>query len=176
MKERLKTAVLVLIVVVLAAGWFWYYRPADIYTLSPDLAPVLIDISILRNCGGGDLQDRHLRYEKEDPGFDEALAEIESLTFRRPPTNLLFQAFPFLTEIGTRTYPIDGYDYHIYIGLANEDSTIWDGDISYVLGSWEYRDYDHSVSLPLIMKDGQAVGKSLGDEWWQMAQENDSDL
>lgn len=176
MKERLKTAVLVLIVAALAAGWFWYYRPADIYTLSPDLDPVLISISILRNGGGADLQDRSLRLEAGDEGFDEVLAEIEALRFRRPPTNLLFQAFPFLTEIGTRTYPIDGYDYHIYIGLANEDSTIWDGDISYVLGSWEYRDYDHSVSLPLTMKDGQAVGKSLGDEWWQMAQANDSDL
>lgn len=39
MKERLKTAALILIVAALAADWFWYYRPADIYTLSPALAP-----------------------------------------------------------------------------------------------------------------------------------------
>lgn len=123
MKGRLKTAVLVLIAAALAAGWFWYYRPADVHTLSPDLAPVLIDISILRNGGGGDLQNSHLRYEKGDEGFEEALAEIEALRFRRPPTNLLFQALPFLTELGPRVYSIDSYDYHIYIGLANEDST-----------------------------------------------------
>lgn len=51
-----------------------------------------------------------------------------------------------------------------YIALGSENSTAWDGNISYVLGTWEYRDYGHSVSLPLTMRDGQAVGKSLGDE------------
>lgn len=156
-------------------GLVLVYRPADIYTLSPDLDPVLIDISILRNGGGGDLQNSHLRYEKGDAGFDEALAEIESLRFRRPPINPLFQALPFLPEIGTQNHTIDDYDYHIDIALGSGDSTVWDGNISYVLGTWEYRDYDHSVSLPLTMKDGQTVGKELGDKWWQMAQEIDSD-
>lgn len=86
MKERLKTAALIFIVAALAADWFWYYRPADIYTLSPALAPALIDISILRNGGGDDLQNCHLRYEKGAAGFDEALAEIESLPSAvRPP-------------------------------------------------------------------------------------------
>lgn len=87
---------------------------------------------------------------------------------------MLFQALPFLTEIGTRTYTMDDYDYHIYIALGSGDSTAWDGNISYLLGSWEYRDYDHSVSLPLTMKDGQTVGKDLGGKRWQMSQEIDS--
>lgn len=168
-KRKLRiTAVIILAVTV--AALFWYYRPVGIYDLEPEMDVDIISISLIRNGGGSDMEDRSLHLERGDEGFEETLEQIEAFQFRRPPTNLVVQALPFLADLGpAKVKTIEDYEYHIYISLANEASEIWDCSLSCWFDEWEYRDFDRSISLPLTANGEAKDARALGDHFWKMA-------
>ena len=95
-------------------------------------------------------------------------AVLSATKFRRPPTNLFFVTFPFLADIGSKTYTLDGYDYQIFITMSNADSDTWLSVLDYQFGEWSY--HTHSDwSLPLYAPAG-LDGKTLGDTLWAIAE------
>lgn len=93
------TAAIVLLVAALI-GCLYYKRPLDIKELTGVTDPDDIAISVILTDGDMDLQQRDLTLSAGDEGFDELLTQLEAIQFRRPPTNLVRIALPFLPELG----------------------------------------------------------------------------
>ena len=44
------------------------------------------------------------------------------------------------------------------------------GELSFRIDSWAYQDLDHGVTLPLRMKDSQAIGQEMAHAFWERAE------
>ena len=76
----------------------WYKRPLNIRQVTGITEPEEISVTILRRNADMDLEQRDLTLSAGDEGFDALLARLEEIEFRRPPTNLIRMALPFLPE------------------------------------------------------------------------------
>ena len=90
------------LVAVLILG-LWYKQPKTIREITGIAAPDNIHISIIRFDEQINMEQRKLHLSAGDEGFDALMAQLDQLEFRRPPTNLLYIALPFLTELGEST-------------------------------------------------------------------------
>ena len=51
-------------------------------------------------------------------------------------------------------------------------SDIWRSEhLKFDVDAWSYRDFDHGVTLPLMMKNGHEIGQKMAHELWEQASE-----
>ena len=86
---------IVLLVAVLILG-LWYKQPKTIREITGIAEPDDIHISITLFDENLNAEQRELTLSAGDEGFDALMAQLDQLEFRRPPTNLLRIALPFL--------------------------------------------------------------------------------
>ena len=161
------------IVVVLVLWALWYARPVGVETLFPGLEPDQISVTVL-DFDGSKQADRSLTLLKGTPEFDELWGKVQALRFRRAPTSVLVQALPFLAGTSSsqsKTLEEDDIG-HLYLDFfqGNDPSTAWVGELSFRIDSWAYQDLDHGVTLPLRMKDSQAIGQEMAHAFWERAE------
>lgn len=155
----------------------WYKRPMDIREITGVAEPEEISVTILRRDADMDLEQRELTLSAGDEGFDALLARLEEIEFRRPPTNLIRMALPFLPESAETKEAEDGDFQNLYLLLsAPTESGEWvSGQVSFWVDQWQYRDFDREVTLDLAVTDSKATGQSLCAELWEMAQPVESE-
>lgn len=127
-KKVLYIALMAVLVALLLFGQ-WYKRPLDMETITGVTDPDDLSISIIDS----DLQQRDLNLSAGDEGFDEVLAQLQALQFRRPPTNLITSALSFLPSWGTTSKEVEDGDFsHLMITLSqpaptgNASTATWD--------------------------------------------------
>ncbi|MGI5987344.1 MAG: hypothetical protein ACOX7M_04320 [Dysosmobacter sp.] len=160
------------LVAVLILG-LWYKQPKTIREITGIAAPDNIHISIIRFDEQINMEQRKLHLSAGDEGFDALMAQLDQLEFRRPPTNLLYIALPFLTELGESTKEWEDGDFqHLYITLSTStQGEPWpSGEVSFWIDQWSYRDYEHSLTLPLAVVDGKETGQALCAQLWEISQ------
>ena len=160
------------LVAVLILG-LWYKQPKTIREITGIAAPDNIHISIIRFDEQMNMEQRKLTLSAGDEGFDALMAQLDQLEFRRPPTNLLYIALPFLTELGESTKEWEDGDFqHLYITLSTStQGEPWpSGEVSFWIDQWSYRDYEHSLTLPLAVVDGKETGQALCAQLWEISQ------
>ena len=160
------------LVAVLILG-LWYKQPKTIREITGIAAPDNIHISIIRFDEQIHMEQRKLHLSAGDEGFDALMAQLDQLEFRRPPTNLLYIALPFLTELGESTKEWEDGDFqHLYITLSTStQGEPWpSGEVSFWIDQWSYRDYEHSLTLPLAVVDGKETGQALCAQLWEISQ------
>ncbi len=173
MKKRFWKTALLLVIALLILGGVWYARPVGVETLFPGLEPDQISVTVL-DFDGSKQVDRSLTLLKGTPEFDELWGEVQALRFRRAPTSVLVQALPFLAGTSSsqsKTLEEDDIG-HLYLDFfqGNDPSTAWVGELSFRIDSWAYQDLDHGVTLPLRMKDSQAIGQEMAHAFWERAE------
>lgn len=167
---------IVLLVAVLILG-LWYKQPKTIREITGIAAPDDIHISIIRFDEQINMEQRKLHLSAGDEGFDALMAQLDELEFRRPPTNLLRIALPFLTELGESPKEWEDGDFqHLYITLSTSaQGKPWpSGEVSFWIDQWSYRDYEHSLTLPLAVVDGKETGQALCAQLWEISQPAES--
>ena len=166
-KKVLYIALMVVLVALLLFGQ-WYKRPLDMETITGVTDPDDLSISIIDS----DLQQRDLKLSAGDEGFDEVLAQLQVLQFRRPPTNLITSALSFLPSWDTTSKEVEDGDFqHLMITLSQPgaDGERIYGYVGFWVDEWEYRDFEHGISLPLVMEDGKDIGQDLCAQLWDVA-------
>lgn len=155
----------------------WYKRPLDIRQITGITEPEEISVTILRRNGGMDLEQRELTLSAGDEGFDALLARLDELEFRRPPTNLIRMALPFLPESAETKEVEDGDFENLYLLLsAPTESGEWvSGLVTFEVDQWQYADFDREATLDLAVTDSKATGQALCAELWEMAQPIESE-
>ena len=159
MKKRFWKTALLLVIALLILGGVWYARPVGVETLFPGLEPDQISVTVL-DFDGSKQVDRSLTLLKGTPEFDELWGEV--------------QALPFLAGTSSsqsKTLEEDDIG-HLYLDFfqGNDPSTAWVGELSFRIDSWAYQDLDHGVTLPLRMKDSQAIGQEMAHAFWERAE------
>ena len=163
-REKIFYITAIVLLVAALIGCLYYKRPMDIKTLTGVTEPDNISISIILTDEDMDLQQRDLTLSAGDDGFEELLARLEEIQFRRPPTNLIRVALPFLPELGeSSTEWEDGDFQHLYILLSQPDGNgnRTTGHVEFFIDEWEYRDFDRSLMLPLAVADSKETGQDL---------------
>ena len=164
------------LVAVLILG-LWYKQPKTIREITGIAAPDNIHISIIRFDEQINMEQRKLALSAGDEGFDALMAQLDELEFRRPPTNLLYIALPFLTELGESTKEWEDGDFqHLYITLSTStQGEPWSsGEVSFWIDQWSYRDYEHDLTLPLAVVDSKETGQALCAQLWEISQPTES--
>ena len=164
------------LVAVLILG-LWYKQPKTIREITGIAAPDNIHISITRFDEQINMEQRKLALSARDEGFDALMAQLDELEFRRPPTNLLYIALPFLTELGESTKEWEDGDFqHLYITLSTStQGEPWSsGEVSFWIDQWSYRDYEHDLTLPLAVVDSKETGQALCAQLWEISQPAES--
>lgn len=155
----------------------WYKRPLDIREVTGVAEPETLSVTILRRNGDTEPEQRELILSAGDEGFDALMARLDELEFRRPPTNLIRIALPFLPENTDAKEAEDGDFQNLYLLLsAPTESGEWvSGQVSFWVDQWQYRDFDREVMLDLAVTDSEATGQALCAELWEMAQPVESE-
>ena len=155
----------------------WYKRPLNIRQVTGITEPEEISVTILRRNADMDLEQRDLTLSAGDEGFDTLLARLEEIEFRRPPTNLIRMALPFLPESAETKETEDGDFENLYLLLsAPTESGEWvGGQVSFWVDQWQYRDFDREVTLDLAVTDSKATGQALCAQLWEKAQPIESE-
>ena len=172
MKLTLKRDLPLILAVVLAVWCIWYARPVGVDTLFPDLEPDLIDVTLIDFTGSGH-ENRSFRLNAGTPEFNDLWSEIQELQFRRSPLNVVVQAFPFLENLSSTSKTSEEGDIdHMILSLFQDDGLpdTHTETLSFWINSWEYRDFDHSVTLPLVMKNAKETGQTLAHSLWEQAE------
>ena len=150
----------------------WYSRPVGVETLFPDLKPDMADVLLIQFDGRGH-ESRSLRFSAGTPEFDAFWGQIQDLRFRRSPLNPLLQALPFLENTTSTSKALeDGDISNMFIGFAQDNGQeVWRSEeLSFSVDAWHYEDHTHSVSLPLMMKNGKEIGQELAHVLWEQAE------
>ena len=164
----------VLLAALLVIWGLWYTRPIGVDTLYPELEPDIIEV-YLSDFNTYRHEDRRLKLTAGTEEFDDLWSEIQELRFRRAPFNVVVQALPFLEGIVDTyvKYPeTDDLDT-MSISFAQDNGTdIWRSEhLQFDVDAWSYRDFDHGVTLPLMMKNGHEIGQKMAHELWEQAAE-----
>ena len=167
---------IVLLVAALILG-LWYKQPKTIREITGIAAPETVSVTIERRDASQGAEQRKLTLSAGDEGFDALMAQLDELEFRRPPTNLLYIALPFLTELGESTKEWEDGDFqHLYITLSTStQGEPWSsGEVSFWIDQWSYRDYEHDLTLPLAVVDSKETGQALCAQLWEISQPTES--
>ncbi|WP_295586438.1 hypothetical protein [uncultured Oscillibacter sp.] len=163
---------IVLLVAVLILG-LWYKQPKTIREITGIAEPDDIHISIMLLDENLNAEQRELTLSAGDDGFDALMAQLDELEFRRPPTNLLRIALPFLPGLDESSKEWEEGDFqHLYITLSTSaQGESWPrGEVSFWVDQWLYRDFGRQLTLPLAMVDGKATGQDLCAQLWEISQ------
>ena len=163
---------IVLLVAALILG-LWYKQPKTIREITGITEPDDIYISIILLDENMDMEQRELTLSAGDEGFDALMAQLDELEFRRPPTNLLRIALPFLGDFEESSQELDDGDFqHLYITLSTStQGEPWpSGEVSFWVDQWSYRDFEHDLTLPLAVVDGKETGQALCAQLWEISQ------
>ena len=174
MKLTLKRDLPLLLAALLVIWGLWYTRPIGVDTLYPELEPDIIEV-YLSDFNTYHHEDRRLKLTAGTEEFDDLWSEIRELRFRRSPFNVVVQALPFLEGIVDTyvKYPeVDDLDT-MSISFAQDNGTdIWRSEhLKFDVDAWSYRDFDHGVTLPLMMKNGHEIGQKMAHALWEQAAE-----
>lgn len=174
MKLTLKRDLPLLLAALLVIWGLWYARPIGVDTLYPELEPDIIEV-YLSDFTTYRHEDRRLKLTAGTEEFDDLWSEIQELRFRRAPFNVVVQALPFLEGIVDTyvKYPeTDDLDT-MSISFAQDNGTdIWRSEhLQFDVDTWSYRDFDHGVTLPLLMKNGHEIGQKMAHALWEQAAE-----
>ena len=161
MKKR-NVLLILLAVLLILGGTVWYMRPVPV--VDPELEPERMQISLICTGGPWSMESRSLELDRGDPQFDELLAQMKALRFRRPPTNLILQAIPALGDLADNTKVLTQPDYQIYVTLGTEASS--GTRFCYNLGDW--MDLNHRAALPLLPVD--LDGRAWAEALWELAE------
>ena len=174
MKLTLKRDLPLLLAALLVIWGLWYARPVGVETLFPDLEPEIINVHLSDFTGSGQ-EVRKAVFNAGTEEFDQLWAEIQDFRFQRSPFNVVVQALPFLEGImeNSTKYPEAGDLNHLYISFAQDNGTdIWRSEhLKFDVDAWSYRDFDHGVTLPLLMKNGHEIGQKMAHALWEQAAE-----
>lgn len=167
---------IVLLVAVLILG-LWYKQPKTIREITGIAAPDQISTLVIRFDEQMNMEQRKLTLSAGDEGFDTLMAQLDGLEFRRPPTNLLRIALPFLPGLDESSKEWEEGDFqHLYITLSTSaQGEPWpSGEVSFWVDQWSYRDYEHGLTLPLAVVDGKEIGQALCAQLWEISQPTES--
>ncbi len=170
------TAIAVLVAALILG--LWYKQPKTIREITGVAEPETVTVIIQqRNVMLADIDLRKLTLSAGDEGFDALMAQLDGLEFRRPPTNLLRMALPFLGDADSSEKDLDEGDfYRMDVTFSSSD---WEGPtapsyVSFWVDQWSYRDYEHDLTLPLAVVDGKETGQALCAQLWEISQPADS--
>lgn len=165
------TAIAVLVAVLFLG--LWYKQPKTIREITGIAEPDQISTLVIRFDEQMNMEQRELTLSAGDEGFDALMAQLDQLEFRRPPTNLLYIALPFLTELDESSKEWEEGDFqHLYITLSTStQGEPWpSGEVSFWVDQWSYRDFEHDLTLPLAVVDGKQTGQALCAQLWEISQ------
>ena len=167
---------IVLLVAVLILG-LWYKQPKTIREITGIAEPDQISTLVIRFDEQMNMEQRKLTLAAGDEGFDALMTQLDALEFRRPPTNLLRIALPFLgdADSGEKDWE-EGDFYRMDVAFSSSD---WEGPtapsyVSFWVDQWSYRDYEHDLTLPLAVVDGKETGQALCAQLWEISQPAES--
>lgn len=162
---------IVLLVAVLILG-LWYKQPKTIREITGIAEPDQISTLVIRFDEQMNMEQRELTLSAGDEGFDALMTQLDGLEFRRPPTNLLRIALPFLGSAAQGKTLEEGDFHHMYITLSTSaQGEPWpSGEVSFWVDQWSYRDYEHDLTLPLAVVDGKETGQALCAQLWEISQ------
>ena len=175
-RDKLYYIVVMAVLAVILVATLIYKRPLDIQQLTGVAEPESISISVIMRDENMDLQERILDLSAGDEGFDELLARLEEIQFRRPPTNLIRIAIPLRglpgfyrgdtgeAEAGTFQRLI------LYLSATDESGETIIGQVTFEVDQWWYHNFDRNVDLDLAVTDSEETGQALCAELWEMAQ------
>lgn len=169
------TAIAVLVAALILG--LWYKQPKTIREITGIAEPETVTVTIERRDASQGADLRKLTLSAGDEGFDALMAQLDGLEFRRPPTNLLRMALPFLGDADSSEKDLDEGDfYRMDVTFSSSD---WEGPtapsyVSFWVDQWSYRDYEHSLTLPLAVVDGKETGQTLCAQLWEISQPADS--
>ena len=166
---------IVLLVAVLILG-LWYKQPKTIREITGIAEPDQISTLVIRFDAQMNMEQRKLTLAAGDEGFDALMAQLDALEFRRPPTNLLRIALPFLGSAAQGKTLEEGDFHHMYITLSTSaQGEPWpSGEVSFWVDQWSYRDFEHDLTLPLAVVDGKETGQALCAQLWEISQSVES--
>ena len=170
MKKRLRIALLTALLA-LAAWCGWYARPVGVETLFPGLKPDMAYVWLMQFDGGGH-ESRSLMLSAGTPEFDAFWSQVQSLRFHRSPLNPLLQTLPFLDfSLRSAKTVQEGDMQEMFIGFTQDNGqAVWRSEhLSFFVDAWQYEDFAHHVSLPLLMKNGSNTGQALAQTLWEQA-------
>ena len=162
---------IVLLVAALILG-LWYKQPKTIREITGVTAPETVSVTIERRDASQGAEQRELTLSAGDEGFDALMAQLDELEFRRPPTNLLRIALPFLGDFEESSQELDDGDFqHLVISPSQpgEGGERIQGYVNFFVSQWSYRDFKHDLTLPLAVVDGKETGQALCAQLWDMA-------
>lgn len=171
-REKLFYAVAFTLLAVVLVLTLWYKRSLDIRELTGVAEPETISVSVERRDAATGMETRELTLSTGDEDFDDLLARLEEIQFRRPPTNLLRIALPFLPESSRDKEAEDGEFQHLTISLSasEEDGTQRTGTVLFDVDQWLYQDTSRDLTLDLAVTDSKETGQTLCAELWEKAQ------
>lgn len=167
---------IVLLVAVLILG-LWYKQPKTIREITGIAAPETVSLTIERRDASQGAEQRKLTLSAGDEGFDALMVQLDELEFRRPPTNLLRIALPFLPGLDESSKEWEEGDFqHLYITLSSsaQGEPRPSGEVSFWIDQWSYRDYEHGLTLPLAVVDSKETGQALCAQLWEISQPAES--
>lgn len=169
------TAIAVLVAVLILG--LWYKQPKTIREITGIAEPETVTVTIERRDASQGADLRELTLSAGDEGFDALMAQLDELEFRRPPTNLLRIALPFLGDFEESSQELDDGDFqHLVISLSqpSEGGERIQSYVNFFVSQWSYRDYEHDLTLPLAVVDGKETGQALCAQLWEISQPADS--
>ena len=166
---------IVLLVAVLILG-LWYKQPKTIREITGIAEPDTVTVTIERRDASQGADLRELTLSAGEESFDALMAQLDALEFRRPPTNLLRIALPFLGSAAQGKTLEEGDFHHMYITLSTSaQGEPWpSGEVSFWVDQWSYRDFEHDLTLPLAVVDGKETGQALCAQLWEISHPTDS--
>ncbi len=148
----------------------WYRQPKTIREITGIAEPETVTVTIERRDASLGVDLRKLTLSAGDESFDALMAQLDQLEFRRPPTNLLRIALPFLSGLDESSKKWEDGDFqHLVISPSQpgEGGERIQGYVKLFVSQWSYRDYEHDLTLPLAVADGKETGQALCAQLWE---------
>ena len=146
---------------------FWYTQDTDIYGLDAKLEPEAISVTVIHS-GDGENEVRTMDLTAEDAAFDEVLAKLEGMTFKRPFKNLLYDSSILKREPPPEDpiLPEGVFQFRVELSGPPEQvlTLMWDKD------HWEYRKSSYDADLPLNVPAQAETQDTLNEYFWEIAQ------
>ena len=171
-RDKLYYIVVMAVLAVILVATLIYKRPLNIRQITGVAEPEALSISVTLVDETADMEQRQLTLSAGDQGFDALMARLDELEFRRPPTNLIRMALPFLSE-DTETKEAEDGDFqnlYLFLSAPTEDGISVGGLVIFAVDQWQYADFDREVMLDLAVTDSKATGQALCAELWELSQ------
>lgn len=154
-KTRWKFLTIILALFLWAA---WYARPVDVYGLASGMEELDYMSLSLSELGENHKDYPFKDFSPEDPEWDTALEAIESLSFHRPPWNVVLQFVPKRRITGRVTH--EG-DQHLTLFLRKQGRGYI--QIQFFIDEWMYYSPHSNRNLTLWVEGSREAGEGLAE-------------